>query len=44
MILKPAETKEVYHVLNDLTVEVEVMNNPYNFQLGQLFQMEASYS
>ena len=41
MILKPAETKEVYHVLNDLTVEVEVMNNPYNFQLGQLFQMAA---
>ncbi len=41
MTLKPVETKEVYHVLNDLTVEVEVMNNPYDFQLGQLFQMAA---
>ncbi|WP_137727238.1 phosphoribosyltransferase family protein [Lysinibacillus sp. SGAir0095] len=41
MTLKPVENKEVYHVLNNLTVEVEVMNNPYNFQLGQLFQMAA---
>ncbi|MFC7686212.1 phosphoribosyltransferase family protein [Ureibacillus sp. GCM10028918] len=41
MILKPVENKEVYQVLNDLTVEVEVMNNPYNFQLDQLFQMAA---
>lgn len=41
MILKPVEIKEVYHVLNDLTVEVEVMNNPYEFELGQLFQMAA---
>jgi len=41
MTLKPVETKEVYQVINDLTVEVEVMNNPYDFELGQLFQMAA---
>lgn len=40
-ILKPVEKKEVYHVLKDLTVEVEVMQNPYNFRLEQLFQMAA---
>ncbi|MDN4494760.1 phosphoribosyltransferase family protein [Ureibacillus aquaedulcis] len=41
MILKPVENKEVYHVLDDLTVEVEVMLNPYNFHLEQLFRMAA---
>ncbi|PYF08492.1 phosphoribosyltransferase family protein [Ureibacillus chungkukjangi] len=41
MTLKPVENKEVYQVLNDLTVEVDVLNNPYDFQLGQLFQMAA---
>lgn len=40
-ILKPVEKREVYHVLEDLTVEVEVMQNPYNFRLEQLFQMAA---
>ena len=32
-------TKETYHVLDDLTVEVEVHQNPYHFQLDDLFQM-----
>jgi len=41
MTLKQVETKEVYHVLKDLTVEVEVINNPYHFELEQLFQMAA---
>ncbi|MCQ6275561.1 phosphoribosyltransferase family protein [Bacillus sp. V3B] len=31
--------KETYNVLDDLRVEVEVLNNPYHFQLDQLFQM-----
>ena len=32
-------TRETYHVLDDLTVEVEVQKNPYHFQLDELFQM-----
>lgn len=32
-------TRETYHVLDDLTVEVEVHQNPYHFQLDELFQM-----
>lgn len=34
-------TKETYRVLDDLTVEVEVYQNPYHFQLDDLFQMAA---
>lgn len=32
-------TRETYHVLDDLTIEVEVYQNPYQFQLDELFQM-----
>lgn len=32
-------TRETFHVLDDLTVEVEVYQNPYHFQLDELFQM-----
>lgn len=32
-------TKKTYQILEDLKVEVEVQNNPYDFQLDQLFQM-----
>lgn len=33
--------KKVYQILDDLVVKVEVLNNPYNFQLEQLFKMAA---
>jgi orotate phosphoribosyltransferase len=33
--------KETYHVLDDLTVNIEILNNPYGFQLEQLFHMAA---
>lgn len=39
MTLASRSTKETYYVLDDLTVEVEVLNNPYNFRLDELFQM-----
>ncbi|WP_203247737.1 phosphoribosyltransferase family protein [Sporosarcina beigongshangi] len=32
-------TKATYHVLDNLTVEVDVYENPYHFQLDELFQM-----
>lgn len=32
-------TRETFHVLDDLSVEVEVYQNPYHFQLDELFQM-----
>lgn len=35
-----AATKKVtYQVLDDLTVHIELINNPYHFKLSQLFQM-----
>jgi orotate phosphoribosyltransferase len=33
--------KEIYPILDDLTVEVEILENPYQFRLEQLFQMAA---
>ena len=39
MTLTTILTKDTYHVLDDLTVEVAVLNNPYKFHLNQLFQM-----
>lgn len=39
MTMRTLATREIYNVLDDLTVEVEVLNNPYHFQLDQLFQM-----
>ncbi|USK60484.1 phosphoribosyltransferase family protein [Peribacillus asahii] len=32
-------SKEVYHIMDGLTVEVNVLQNPYQFELSQLFQM-----
>ncbi|WP_318614398.1 phosphoribosyltransferase family protein [Sporosarcina sp. YIM B06819] len=32
-------TRETYHIVDDLTVEVGVHQNPYQFQLDELFQM-----
>ena len=39
MTLETVLDTKVYDVLDDLTVEVEVLHNPYHFQLDQLFQM-----
>jgi hypothetical protein len=38
-MLSTIPIKETYNVLDDLTVEVNVLNNPYQFELEQLFQM-----
>ncbi len=32
-------SKETYRILDDLTVDIEVLSNPYNFRLDELFQM-----
>ncbi|USK70852.1 phosphoribosyltransferase family protein [Peribacillus asahii] len=32
-------SKEIYHIMDGLTVEVNVLQNPYQFELSQLFQM-----
>ncbi len=39
MTLETVLDTKVYDVLDDLKVEVEVLHNPYHFQLEQLFQM-----
>lgn len=39
MIQTSFPTKETYRVLDSLTVSIEVLNNPYNFKLEQLFQL-----